>query len=216
MAELLLVAASGLAREALASIRRTGEHDVLGYLDDDPAKVGLKLDGLPVLGPLEVAREYPDARLLLCAGKGRARSSLDDRLIAQGRTDDDYVTVIDRGASVAAGCDIRPGSILLAGVVLTTNVSVGRHVVAMPNAVLTHDVLIESYATLCAGVVLGGNVWIGEGAYLGMNCGVRENVRVGKHSVLGMGAVLTRDLPPGEIWAGVPARPLEVPMVVTP
>ncbi len=214
MADLLLVAASGLAREALAAIRASGVDRVIGYLDDDPGKHGHTIDEVPVLGGLDDAWQYPDAALLLCAGKGVARAAMAHRLAAQGRHDTDYATVIDPGVRVPDGCTIGAGSILLAGVVLTTNVSIGRHVVAMPNVVLTHDDLIESYATLCAGVVLGGHAWIGEGAYLGMNASVRENVRVGRHAVLGMGAALTRDLPPDQIWAGVPARLLEASLAV--
>jgi len=204
--DLLLVAASGLAREALVAIRRGGQYDVIGFLDDDETKLGAVIDGVPVLGPIDLASEYPHALLLLCAGKGAGRRAIASRLAEAGRTSDDFATVIDNSVVIPPNCTVGVGSLLLANAVLTTDVTVGEHVVAMPGVILTHDDVVESYATLCAGVVLGGTVSVGEGAYLGMNSSVRENVTVGSGATLGMGAVLTTDLPAGETWVGVPAR----------
>jgi acetyltransferase-like isoleucine patch superfamily enzyme len=98
--------------------------------------------------------------------------------------------------------------VLLAHTVLTANVHVGDHVVAMPHVTLTHDDQVSDFVTLCAGVSLGGTVCVGAGAYLGMNASVREGVSLGTDAVLGMGAALLTDLPDGETWAGVPARRL--------
>jgi sugar O-acyltransferase (sialic acid O-acetyltransferase NeuD family) len=210
MSELLLIGASGLAREALTVVRATDEYEVIGFLDDDPATWGRQFDGITVRGGINDLEGFPAAKLLLCPGRGPARGALAKRLAELGRGDDDYVTVIDESVAIPPSCRVGVGSILLAGSVLTTNIELGRHVVVMPNVTLTHDDLIESFATLCAGVSLGGNAWIGEGAYIGMNASVREGLKVGKNSVLGMGAVLLTDLPAGQTWAGVPARQLMV------
>jgi acetyltransferase-like isoleucine patch superfamily enzyme len=52
------------------------------------------------------------------------------------------------------------------------------------------------------GVIIGENVWIGAGVTILPGC------NVGHNSVIGAGSVVTADVPPDQIWAGVPARKL--------
>ncbi|MBU4336197.1 MAG: NeuD/PglB/VioB family sugar acetyltransferase [Actinobacteria bacterium] len=205
---LVLVAASGLAREVLAVLRQGSAYDCIGFLDDSQALPGATVDGLPVLGTIEEAWRWPDAHLLVCAGRGVVRRAIISRLAAAGVGPQRYATVVHPRVEVPDGCRIGRGSILLAGVVLTAAVDVGEHVVVMPNVTLTHDCVLEDDATVCAGVALGGGVVVGSGAYLGMGSTVRENRRVGSRATLGMGSVLLTDLPDDQVWAGVPARPL--------
>lgn len=211
MAEpLVLVAASGLAREVLATARTHGSFDVVGFLDDDPVRAGTVVDGAPVLGVVDAVAQYPGARLLVCAGRGSDRERIVARLVALGVRPERYATVMHPAVEVPVGCAVGAGSILLAGVVLTADVTVGAHVVLMPHVTLTHDDVVEDYATLCSGVTLGGGVVVGRGAYLGMGAAVREHVAVGAGTVVGMGAVLTKHLPEGETYAGRSAREPEV------
>lgn len=206
--ELILVAASGLALEVAEAARACGLA-VRGCVDDNEALWGTAARGwLPVLGGLDALDDHPTDGVVLCAGKGSVRSILAERLEKQGFSAARYATVVHPSVAVPASCSIGPGSVLLAGCVLTASVTVGAHVVAMPHVTLTHDDVVDDFATLCADVTLGGSVYIGREAYLGMSAGVRERVRVGRGSTLGMGSVLVRDLPDGEVWAGVPARPL--------
>ncbi|WP_213816472.1 NeuD/PglB/VioB family sugar acetyltransferase [Glaciihabitans sp. dw_435] len=205
MTEVILVGASGLAREALTVVRSLHSHRVVGILDDSESRWGTTIDGVPVLGGMDVAMDHPSAKLAICVGQGAARARLAARLELAGVTGARYTTLVSPHVRVPRSCHIGVGSILLDGVVLTADVTIDRHVVVMPHVTLTHGNRIESFATLCAGVTLGGGVRVGSEAYLGMNSSVRERVHVGARSVLGMGAVLLRDLPSRETWVGVPA-----------
>lgn len=206
VSQLLLVAASGLAREVLALVRACGSHDVIGLLDDAAPSGLTAVDGSPVLGTLDDAGCYPGVQLLVCIGSGQGRRRAVERLYELGIRAEQYATIVDPSVRIPANSTVGPGSILLAGVVLTTSVTIGCHVVAMPQVTLTHDDVVEDYATLAAGVCLGGNVRVGNSAYLGMNSSVRQGLRIGQGATLGMAAALLEDLPAHETWAGVPAR----------
>ncbi|WP_026373379.1 acetyltransferase [Agrococcus lahaulensis] len=201
---LLLVGASGLAREVIA----TGV-EVAGILDDDASLHGTLVGGAPVVGAMDavLAREE---RLLVCVGPSRRRRDVVARLRALGVAEERYATVVARSARIGDSSTVGAGSILLDGVVVTADARIGDHVVVMPNCTVTHDDVLEDFATLAAGVALGGGVTIGEASYVGMNATVRQGVRVGAEATVGMAAAVVRDVPEGQTWAGVPARALEV------
>jgi acetyltransferase-like isoleucine patch superfamily enzyme len=94
----------------------------------------------------------------------------------------------------------------MAGVVATTEVQLGAHLGVMPQAVFTHDDRLDDFVTVAAGARVSGAVHVGEGAYLGAGCLIRESRSVGAWALVGMGAVVTRDVPAGEVWVGNPAR----------
>jgi sugar O-acyltransferase (sialic acid O-acetyltransferase NeuD family) len=201
--DLLLLAASGLAREAAAADQ--DEYRIVGILDDATDMHGRHLSDLPILGGIDVAVER-GAMLLVCVGSGRGRRQIVQRLHAIGVGDARFATLVDQSVRIPATCSIGVGSILLAGSVLTADVTIGRHVVVMPHVTLTHDDVIADFATLAAGVSLGGMVAVGEAAYIGMNASVRERTVIGDESTVGMGAVVLGNVPANETWVGVPAR----------
>lgn len=209
MSELLLISASGLAREVLATVRSSGRYDVVGFLDDDEEMSGIEVDGAPVLGTIDDAVRFTHAFLLVCMDSGRPRQAVVERLSAVDIGTNRYATVIDPTVRMPEGCRIGRGSILLQNVTLTASVTLGSHVVAMPGVTFTHDDVVADYATFAAGTSLGGGVRIGRAAYLGMNSSVRESTSIGSYSTIGMGAAVLGDVPDGETWVGVPAHPVD-------
>lgn len=205
---LLVIAASGLARETIAAVRAGDRYQIRGVLDDNATLEGSTVSGATVLGPIDAARDYPEALLCVCIGSGASRKRVVERLAALDVSSARYATVLHPTANRARSCRVGAGSILLANVVMTADVTVGSHVVAMPNVTLTHDDVIDDFATLCAGVSLGGGVRIGRGAFIGMNASVRQHVSVGAGSVVGMGSVVLDGVRPGATVGGTPAGEL--------
>ncbi|WP_433181511.1 acetyltransferase [Actinoallomurus sp. CA-150999] len=200
MRDLVIVGAGGFARE---TAQFAGDR-LLGFLDDDPAKQGTDIDGVPVLGGTKEVP--PGAQVVVCVGSPRdhgVRARLVDRL---GLPPERYATLVHPTSWVSASSRVGPGSVLLAQVVLTASVRVGAHVAIMPHVTLTHDDVVADFVTIASGVRLAGGVHVGRGAYLGAGALVREGRTIGQGALVGMGAVVTRDVPAGEVWAGNPAR----------
>lgn len=210
----MLIGSGGFGRETAELVKAVNEAagtprwDLLGFLDEDPARWGTRVSGVPVLGGLDRLDELPDARVVVCTGHPgnfTSKRKIVERIALEaGR----YATLVHPAAVVPASCTLGTGTVILAGAVVTTDVEIGCHVSVMPLAVFTHDDRVEDFVTVATGVCLAGAVHVREGAYLGGGALVREHRTIGPWALVGIGAVVTRDVPGGEVWAGVPARRL--------
>jgi acetyltransferase-like isoleucine patch superfamily enzyme len=61
------------------------------------------------------------------------------------------------------------------------------------------DLIMNQHADIQK-VKIGKDVWIGANAI------VLKGITIGNGAILGAGSVVTKDIPPYEIWAGVPAK----------
>jgi maltose O-acetyltransferase len=84
-------------------------------------------------------------------------------------------------------------------------IAIGDYVDIAPEVqiwTLEHDPMDPAFGVKSAGVVIEDHAWIASRAIL------LPGVRVGKGGVVAAGAVVTRDVEPYTIVAGVPARPI--------
>lgn len=79
-----------------------------------------------------------------------------------------------------------------------TRIATGATLFAFDHG-MAPDRLIREQPVRSRGIRIGQDVWIGAQA------GVTDGITIGDHAVVAMGAVVTRDVPPWSIVAGVPA-----------
>ena len=103
----------------------------------------------------------------------------------------------DAGVKIGKNTTIGHGAIIHA-CTIGDGCLIGHQVVI---ATLNHDPSPETRASMTPKkVTLGKNVWVGSHAT------ILPGVNVGDGSIIAAGAVVTKDVPPGCVAAGVPAR----------
>jgi len=85
---------------------------------------------------------------------------------------------------------------------------IGRRTWLMKKVHVGHDAVIGDDCELAPGTVIGGHAFVSQKVKFGIGVLVLPFVRIGEGARLGAGAVVTRDVPAGEVWAGNPARNL--------
>jgi acetyltransferase-like isoleucine patch superfamily enzyme len=110
---------------------------------------------------------------------------------------------IQKGASVGRRCKISSHTFICEGVTIEDDVFVGHGVVftndLYPRATTDGRLQTEADWEVVPTLVRAG-------ASIGSNATILAGVKIGEGAIVGAGAVVTRDVPPHTIVAGVPAR----------
>lgn len=202
---IVVLGAGGHGKSVVAVLLASGAK-VAGVLDDDPARWGTTVQGVPVLGPIGAGESHPGASAVLGAGTQAARQAIVARC-----TGFRWARAIYPGCYINPHVPIGEGTVVFPGGIVGADSRIGAHVIISGHTTVGHDVVLEDFVQVAPGVQIAGGVHVGRGAMLGIGSVLAPGVRVGAGAVLAAGAVAVRDVPAGSTALGVPARVRERP-----
>jgi sugar O-acyltransferase (sialic acid O-acetyltransferase NeuD family) len=198
--EHFILGAGGHAKVVLDACRRAFPGAKLMVRDDDAAKEGRALLGVPIESPIGRAVA---GSCHVAIGDNAARRRLGEAVLREGGS---LIAVVHPGAHVSDGATIGAGAFVAAAAVIAPLARVGRCAIVNHGAVVDHDCEVGDWTHVAPGAVLGGAVHVGEECLIGSGAVVLPGVRLGDRTTVGSGAVVTRDVPSGRTVLGVPAR----------
>lgn len=207
---LVIIGAANSFREIYPIIQAINEdcykYEVVAILDDDPKFHSSEIEGIPVSGSLDKAKQFENSQFVFAIGSFRTRLLREQILRRMNIPIERFETIIHPDARIYKSATIDPGVIIYPGVTVCNDAKLG------PFAVVTFDAVIGPFAQLerCAMVttrsVILSAATIGPSAFIGVNSVIGEGVYVGAESVVIMGSVVFQNVRPGAIVQGNPAR----------
>ena len=195
-----VLGSGGHARVVVSAMQAAGT-TVMGVFDDDPARMGADVDGVPVLGRL--GEHLPlDAPLVLAIGSNAVRARLAAALEGQV----EWATVVHPTAWVHRTVRLGMGTVVFAGAIVQPGTTIGMHAIVNTGACIDHDGQVGDFVHIAPGCHLAGTVVLGDGVFCGVGTSIVPGVTVGAWTTVGAGGVVVSDLPEKVVAVGVPAR----------
>ncbi len=204
---LLIFPCNGNGLEALDCLGDA--YTCVGFIDDTPIKQGTVQAGVPVFSRAALDA-HPDAQVLAVPGSPNSYLERSTVIASLGLKPDDprWAQVVHPRASIGLRVTLGRNTLVMAGVVVTSNAVIGSHVCLLPNTVVHHDVRVGDYTLIGSGVVVAGHTTIGENCYIGSGSSVMNGLTLGDKTLVGLGSTVIRSCAAGTILVGNPARAL--------
>lgn len=204
---MIIVGAKGFAKEILEIFHQKEETENLCFYDDISSDLPEKLfQKYPILRSEEEVKQYfsensPDFTIGI--GNPELREKLCEKFISLGGT---FTSSISKYAEIGSfEVEIGEGCNILGGVKISNSAKIGTGCMIYYNSIITHDVEIGDFVEISPNVSILGRAKIGRSAHIATGTIIFPDVTIGAHSVIAAGSVVTKDVPPGVMFAGTPA-----------
>jgi sugar O-acyltransferase (sialic acid O-acetyltransferase NeuD family) len=149
----------------------------------------------------------PGTQFIVAIGgaRGEDRAGLSRLLQGHGLA---AAQAIHPAAYVARDAALGLGAQVLARAVVGSRAVLGDWCIVNTAASVDHECTLAEGVHIGPGATLCGLVCVERHAFIGAGSVVLPRIRIGAGAVVGAGSVVTRDVPPGVVVAGNPAREL--------
>ncbi|HJV25443.1 MAG TPA: acetyltransferase [Aromatoleum sp.] len=206
---LVIYGAGGFGREVLQVVRdindaRPRTWDPIGFAVDQAFASTSLVQGLPVVGSVDWLAQHPEVEVVIAIGSPAARRHIVRRVVQEAGNR--FATLLHPHAWLGQDVRVGEGSVICAGALVTTDISIGSHVHVNIGATIGHDAVLKDFVTLNPSVNVSGNVQLAEGVEVGTGSVLLPKVSVGEWAIVGAGAVVTKEVPADATVVGAPAK----------
>lgn len=203
MKTLAIYCAGGLGREVLELARSAARWDEILFVDDvtDAAQV----HDARVLRFADAAALGGEVEFVIANGEPAARKALYEKVKAAGYP---LTNLFSGYAWIPPRTQLAEGCLIMGNAVLSIDVTICQNVLINGNANFGHDVVVGPHSVISHGCFVGGNTHIGTCVYMAPGALAKDRLKIGDNAVISLGAVLLRNVRPGAVMIGNPARHL--------
>lgn len=209
--KIALFGAGGFAREVLQVILDINETNPsappwqpVGFAVDPDFSKKTDIHDLPILGSTEWLKANPEVNVVIAIGSSAARRRIANHISKVASNS--FATLVHPKAWIGRRVNIAPGTVICAGALITTDVTIGAHVHVNIGCTIGHDSALSDFVTLNPGTNISGNVSVETGAEIGTGSVIIPRADIGEWSIVGAGTVVTKPIPPNVTAVGAPAK----------
>ena len=209
MKKIAVIGAGGFGIEVQMLIEQINfvqnKYEFIGFFDDGFEK-GTIINDFPLLGGIKDINDVDyELSIVSAIGEPKSKESLLSLINNNNIT---YPILIHPNVQIGNEkfVNIGEGSIITAGVVITVNINIGKHVILNLSCTVGHDTNIGDFSSFMPSVNISGEVEIEKAVYVGTGAKIINQLEIGEYTIVGAGAVVAKTLPPKCTAVGVPAK----------
>lgn len=174
-------------------------YKIIGYYDDNEKS---NLYNIEYLGKInQIYNEESNIYFIIAIGDCVVR-----KLIYNKYNKLSYITLIYPTSIISKTAVIEEGTVICAGVIIQTEVKIGKCCIINTNSNIDHESIISDFVNINPSATLCGNVLIDENTIIGANATIIEQIKIGKYNVIGAGSVIIRNTKDNSKLVGVPGK----------
>jgi len=211
MKKIAIIGAGGFGREVQMLIEQINQekkqYEFIGFFDDNEILNKKVINDFPVIGKIkDINNIREELGIILAIGNTKLKKEIINKI---NNPNIFFPTIIHPDVILGERNVIEYGNIITAGVILTTNIKIGKFNIINLACTIGHDVIIKDFCSFMPSVNISGEVIINNGVYIGTNATIINQKKIGKWATIGAGAVIIKDVPDGVTVVGNPGRILD-------